>query len=228
MNQVNITLFIADSQPIFREGVKAVVANMLKFTAGINGEAGTAADLLRRMDGNLRDQVLLLDLHLPDMDGIAVIGKLRDAGYTGRILLLGMVADPKLVQRAFKAGTDGYLLKQAGPEELELALDTVWEGNTFLGKGLSTTTYRPADQKGMHHGGPDLSYDDRFVRQFALTKRELEVLKLIGKAMSNKDIASLLFISEQTASVHRKNIMRKTGVSNSVSLIKMAYDHHLL
>jgi DNA-binding NarL/FixJ family response regulator len=120
------------------------------------------------------------------------------------------------------------MLKQAGPDELEEAMETIWLGNTYLGSGLSATTYQPTDRNTTITGSMNLSYEDRFVRQYAVTKRELEVLKLIGKAMSNKEIAATLFISEQTASVHRKNIMRKTGVSNSVSLIKMAYDYHLL
>ena len=76
--------------------------------------------------------------------------------------------------------------------------------------------------------GRDQIFYDRFVRRYQLTKREFEVLKLVGQAMNNKEIAAVLYISDQTVSVHRKNIMRKLGVSNTASLIKMAYDNQLV
>jgi len=96
-------------------------------------------------------------------------------------------------------------------------------GNTFLATGLEITPKK----NGMSSTAPQ-PFEDRFLLRKKLTKREQEVLELITKALNNKEIASQLYISDQTVGVHRKNIMRKLGVRNTVNLIKFAIDHQLV
>jgi len=145
----------------------------------------------------------------------------------GLILALTMYDEAKLVKSAFKAGVDGYILKNSDPYELLRAIEEVLKGKTYIGIGVQLvgarangTTFMADKEKG--------KFEDKFIQKYNLTKREIEILKLISQAFSNKEIASELFISDQTVSVHRKNIMRKLNVSNIAGLIKIAYDNSIV
>lgn len=227
MDVSRIDVIIADNHQIFIEGIKVVMQRFQRLCCQVIGEANTgraALELMRQQPVHL----LLLDLNLPDMGGLEVISAIRSEGFGARIITLGIYDEPKIIKAAFKAGSDGYLLKTAGAAELSEAVEVVMTGMTYLGKGLSLTSETGMNARFLLEGKFSISYDDNFVKRFSLTKRELEVLKLIGKAMTNKEIAQQLYISDQTASVHRKNIMRKTGVSSTASLIKMAFENNLL
>jgi len=133
-----------------------------------------------------------------------------------------MFDDPRLVKAAFKAGADGYMLKSGSKDELFHAIEEVIEGHTYIGNGLALVEHRNGN------GSDVISPDKRFARTYGLTRREMEVMRYIGQALNNKDIAEKLFISDQTVSVHRKNIMRKLGVNNTASMIKIAFENNLV
>jgi DNA-binding NarL/FixJ family response regulator len=139
-----------------------------------------------------------------------------------RLLVLTSYDDARLVKATFKAGADGYMLKSSGKEELYRAIDDIMHGQTYVGRGVVLADQRP----GASSSGALL--ENRFARRFGLTRREMEIMQYIGQAMNNKDIAGKLFISDQTVSVHRKNIMRKLGVNNTASLIKIAFENNLV
>lgn len=228
MNVPSIDVIVADNHQIFIEGIKAVMQRFQGLHCQVVGEASTGSDALKLMRKQ-SVQLLLLDLNLPDMGGIELIHAIRQEGLAARIITMGIYEEPKIIKAAFKAGSDGYLLKTTDAAELSEAVESVMAGVTYLGRGLSFTSEANMNVRFLSAEGKlSISYDDNFVKRFSLTRRELEVLKLIGKAMSNKEIAQQLYISDQTASVHRKNIMRKTGVSSTASLIKMAFENHLL
>ena len=97
------------------------------------------------------------------------------------------------------------------------------DGRTYVGEGVELVN------NGIKPMTPEMKiYQDKFLKKYNLTKREMEILSLIAQALSNKEIASELYISDQTVSVHRKNIMRKLGVSNAAALIKIAYENDLI
>jgi len=107
------------------------------------------------------------------------------------------------------------------------AIRVILTGKTFFGKGVRLND--PFEMvNGKREKRENDPYEDRFIKKYNLTKREIEILRLITLALSNKEIAKELFISDQTVSVHRKNIMRKLGVSNTAGLIKVAYDNSLI
>ena len=112
-------------------------------------------------------------------------------------------------------------------DELWKAIGEVMEGRTFLGKGVRLNTTLEEIKRKIEDQSRFPS-EDKFIKKYNLTKRELEILKLITHALSNKEIGKVLYISDQTVSVHRKNIMRKLGVSNTAGLIKLAYDNSLV
>lgn len=221
-----VRIFIADDHQIFIEGLKTVLNEMNgDIDCQIIGEANTGNSLLKMLKGKEVD-LLLLDMNLPDMDGLEILSKIRVDKNDLKIITLTMYDESKIVKSAFKAGVDGYILKSNGVHELYEGIKEVMKGNTFMGSGVGLTN--GFTSKTVKPGRLTMSYEDRFIKKYHLTKREMEVLRLISQALSNKEIGKELFISDQTVSVHRKNIMRKLGVSNTAGLIKAAYDNSLI
>ncbi len=227
MNVPEIRILVADDHQIFIEGIKVVLERYEEIKCIVVGEAGTGNSLLK-LTGQTEADILLLDLNLPDMDGLEVMCNLKERGSSLHVIVFSVYDEPKIVKAAFKAGADAYVLKGSNYRELYEAIEAVQKGETYISKGLSFTNGTGMNSRFLQHGKLSVSFDDRFVKKFSLTKREIEVLKLVGKAMTNKEIAQELYISDQTVSVHRKNIMRKLGVSSTASLIKMAYENNLL
>jgi DNA-binding NarL/FixJ family response regulator len=221
-----ISILIADDHQIFIEGLKTVLSKGDAFQCEVVGESPTGNGLLKLMK-NTRADLLVLDMNLPDMDGIEVLSNIKEQGYDIKVITLSMYDEPKVVKAAFKAGTDAYVLKSSHIKDLFEAIEAVLRGETYMSLGLSLTNETGRNSRFMQEGRLSVSYDDRFIRKHNLSLRELEVLKLVAKAMTNKEIAKELFISDQTVSVHRKNIMRKLGVSSTASLIKLAFENNL-
>lgn len=226
MDCLNLRLLIADDHQIFIEGLKHVLSRQESIKCTVLGQAGSGSGILKLLDQQEID-LLLVDISLPDMDGLEVITKAKSLGYTFRIITMSMYNEPKIVKAAFRAGTDGYLLKSSPVSELVQGIKTVMAGDTYMSVGLSLTQPNGMNSRFIHNEKLSASYDDRIVKKFNLTKRELEVLRLVSQAKSNKEIAGDLYISDQTVSVHRKNIMRKMGVGNTASLIKIAFENNL-
>lgn len=217
---------IADDHEIFLEGLKNVLrrcARDMQFQ--IVGEAADGQELISLLKRHAAD-LLIFDLNMPEKDGLEVLQFIRHSRLGLLTLALTMYDSPKIVRSAFKAGVDGYVLKDKGIEPLFDGIREIASGNTYLCEGISLGQGMPrAKMAGRQSRYPA---NDRFVKKHSLTKRELEILQLITQALSNKEIAKTLFISDQTVSVHRKNIMRKLGVSNTAGLVKIAYDNSLV
>jgi DNA-binding NarL/FixJ family response regulator len=170
--------------------------------------------------------LLILDMNMPEIDGLGVLASLAERPVVTYKLVLCEYSSPKIVRAAIEAGADGYLLKSGAPEELHKAVAQIQSGETFLGTGVQLSKTRKVRTKARL--AERYAAADPFLKKYSLTKRELEILQLITQAMSNKEIGKMLYISDQTVSVHRKNIMRKLGVSNTAGLIKAAYDFSLV
>lgn len=222
LSMKSLNVLIADGHPIFVEGLRNVLAIPSgRFHFLLKGVLQNTTDLPEAL---VRSQIdlLLMDMNLSDSDGLKVLPVLKKAHKHLRILLFTQSDDMRLVKAAFRAGGDGLLLRSTSRDELLRAVEDVIAGKTFLGKGVTLT-------EGMAGLGKDAGLpENRFARKFGLTRREIEVMGYIGQVLSNKDIADKLYISDQTVSVHRKNIMRKLGVNNTASLIKIAFEHHLV
>lgn len=221
---MHIRTIIADDHRIFVEGLSTVLSKESDYQFDIAGIFYNGKELINEIK-RIETDLLILDLNMPEKDGLEVIKYIRGEKLTLKILVLTMYEDPKIVKTAFKQGIDGYILKDKRIDELFVAIKSLFDGETYVGEGVALSNgifVKPEQSKGM------LSFEDRFIRKHNLTKRELEILHLITQALSNKEIAKELFISDQTVSVHRKNIMRKLGVSNTAGLIKVAYDNSLV
>ena len=218
----SVKIVIADDHQLFSEGIKNLLRKSDSFNFEIIGEAATGSSLLTLLK-RISPDVLLLDLNMPEQDGLSVLEAIKGKYKEMRILALTMYDESKLVKSAFKAGVDGYMLKSSDPYELIDAISEILEGKTYVGEGVELVS----NGLGRSLLG-NKSYEDKFIKKYNLTKREIEILRLITQALSNKEIAKELYISDQTVSVHRKNIMRKLGVSNTAGLLKIAYDNSLV
>ncbi|MFT4663950.1 MAG: DNA-binding NarL/FixJ family response regulator [Polaribacter sp.] len=221
-----VKIVLADDHQLFIAGLKGLLQyqdeDVIFQVVGVANDGDQAIELLRRHNPD----VLILDLNMPDRDGLDILGTVREQFPKLRILTLTMYDDTKIVKSAFKAGVDGYALKTIGRDELINAINEVLTGRTYFGEGVRLNDPLEMIQKKLPKKADP--YEDRFIKKYNLTKREIEILRLITLALSNKEIAKELFISDQTVSVHRKNIMRKLGVSNTAGLIKVAYDNSLI
>lgn len=216
-----LNVLVADDQPIFIEGMQSILNKPGKpFSCEVKGVARTGnqlQDLLRQSPTDL----VFLDLGLSEPDGLAILPNLKKGFSTTRFLVITLQDDPRLVKAAFRAGADGYMLKTGTEDELFQAIGSVIEGNTYVGHGVPMA-------KETNGTTLKVSPDKNFARKYGLTRREIEIMRHIGQAQNNKQIGEKLFISDQTVSVHRKNIMRKLGVNSTANLIKLAYEHNLV
>ena len=221
-----VKTILADDQRIFIEGLKAVLSECSSSLFEVKAVAFNGRELIQKLRQRSAD-LLILDLNLPEKDGLEVVRYIRKEHIPIRVLALSRYSDPKIIKMAFKYGVDGYILKNKNVAELFTAVKEVLSGNTFVGEGVSFYQINSRRVNGVPVN-KTYAFQDSFVKRHHLTKRELEILRLITEAFSNKEIAKELFISDQTVSVHRKNIMRKLGVSNTAALIRTAYDNSLV
>lgn len=222
-----IRIVLVDNHQIFIEGLKVVLNDCGDLNFEIIAELNTGNGLLKYLETNEVD-LILLDMNLQDMDGLEVLNNLKVRRLEAKTITMSMYDEPKIVKSAFKAGTYGYVLKSTGITEFYHAIKMVLNEETYMSKGLSLTNTTGMHSQFMHNGKLSASFEDRFIKKYKLTKREIEVLKLVGKAMSNKEIAGELYISDQTVSVHRKNIMKKLDVNSTASLIRFAFEHNMI
>ena len=219
----SFNVLIADDQPLFVEGVQSVLSHSSggKFAYQVRGVAKTGAQVSEFLRQNPMD-LLVMDLSLSEPDGLAILPGVKKGFSNTRVLVMTLQDDPRLVKAAFRAGADGYMLKSGTKDEFFHAIEEVMDGNTFVGRGVPLASY----QNG--HSEKGTSPEKTFVRKYGLTRREIEIMRYIGQALNNKDIAEKLYISDQTVSVHRKNIMRKLHVNTTASLIKIAFENNLV
>lgn len=203
-------IFLTDDHEILLDGLKKIISDEPELSV-----VGSAPSVQETMDALTRVDVdlIITDYNLPDDDGLTLVRKLKRKYPDLKILVLSMHDEGHLVKEILKEGINGYVLKKDSHSELIDAIYAIKNGKTYLSSDINTLL-----MKGLHGEG----------EQKLLTDREREILKLISREFTNKDIAEELFISERTVETHRKNIFRKTGTNNMVGLIKYAYANNLI
>ena len=206
-------VLIIDDHPLFREGLKSLLANQNGFE--VVGEAGSAAEGLRRAK-ELRPDLILMDLSLPDKSGIEVTHTLRSLMPETRIAIISMHSKIDYITEAFRAGATGYVVKESATERLMECLETVCEGGYFIDSSLSHKVVESLMKSDTQESRvADTGYG-------ALTPREQQVMRLLAEGLSTKQIAEKLFISPKTVENHRANIMSKLDLHSAMELVRYA------
>lgn len=211
-----IRIVIAEDHKIVRQGFKAILnaaANM-----SVAAETGDGSEAVRLVE-DLEPEILIVDLSLPGLDGIEVTRQVRQRVPATRVIVLSMHADDGYVVAALRSGAWGYVLKEAGAEELLTAVEKVMDGRQYLSRALPAEEIRRLIDK------PSTKANDRYD---TLSAREREVLQLIAEGYTSPEIAEKIFISPRTVDTHRSNIIAKLGLRSVSDLIRFAVERGLI
>jgi len=204
-----VRLLIADDHPVVRDGLSGMFAADPGFA--VLGEAGDGAEAVRLAQA-LRPDVILMDLRMPEMDGVSAIAELARRGVTARVLVLTTYDTDSHVLSAIEAGATGYLLKDAPREELLRAVRAAARGEAVLSPAVAT---RLMGRVRAPDAGP-------------LSQRELEVLGLVAAGNTNREAAARLFVSEATVKTHLLHIYAKLGVGDRAAAVAEGFNRGLL
>lgn len=202
-------LLIADDHTLFNEGIKQLISDHYD----IIGQVFDGKDVLYTMLLKVPD-VILLDINLPSINGFEVAKEIKKSFETVKIIFLSMYTEPRFIEQSQQLNIDGYLLKNSTKEELIRGIDSVLKGINYYDPKLDQT------RQNLHH-------DDYFVKQFSLTPREVEIIRMIKDGLNTSEIAEKLFLGLETVKTHRKNIYYKLSITKSTELIKFALENNL-
>jgi DNA-binding NarL/FixJ family response regulator len=202
-----LKLLIADDHPLLILGVRLTVAREPRLV--VVGSVRSGADVCTEAK-RLSADVVLLDLRMPDVDGLQVLESLREELPATKVVVFSMVGDPEAIRECFRRGASGFVLKTIDPQDLASAIHQAVEGTTFYARGLP----------GIDHEAPATAA--------GLTRRELTIMRAVARGLTNEAIAKDLWVAEQTIKFHLTNAYRKIGVKNRTEAARWAFDHGLL
>jgi two-component system response regulator NreC len=212
---VKIRVLIADDHAVVRAGLRSLIKDAPDLELVGEATGGTEAiDLVEK----LRPQVLVLDISMLDIDGIAVTRRVKELYPTTNILILTVHEDEALLREAIKAGASGYIIKHAAEAELILAIRSVLRGDMYIHPTLIRTLLQEPSQPPLSRAG---QVED-------LTPREIDVLKLIVQGYTNRQVADELGISTRTVEGHRANLTEKLGIRSRVDLLRYTRERGLM
>lgn len=211
MSPANVTkVLLIDNHPLVLDGLRSILETYDHIE--VVGTAALAADGLEiavRTD----PAVVLMDINMPQMNGIDAIELFKERAPACRLLMLSMHDSREYISTSVMYGASGYILKDVSTEEIVAAIDAVAAGGTYFSAGVQEAL--------LERRNPPTQLN-------ALTTREQDVLLLVAQGTSNRDAARRLDISERTVETHRKNIKKKLGIATTAGLIRYAIDHGLI
>jgi len=218
---MTIRLLLADDHAMVRKGLQMFLSTQTDLQ--VIGEASNGQEAIERT-AELSPDMILMDLHMPVLDGIEVTKRLKQSHPDVKVIVLTSFSDEDHVLPAIRAGAKGYLLKDIEPDELVRAIRRVWQGQVELhpdaaGRLMSLLSAPETPAK------PDAQ--DPASRLSDLTRRELEVLRLIASGMSNKEIGDSLTITEKTVKTHVSHVLDKLGFADRTQAAIFAVKHGL-
>lgn len=212
-------ILIVDDHEVVRDGLRNILTSLDNIS--IAGEAGNGEDAVK-MYSSLKPDLVIMDISMPGMNGIEATRVIKEKDPDARILILTMHDNQEYLNQIIRSGAKGFILKNTDQEELLDAVKTVASGDNFFSKDISKLIIdnyiRTAKETEKNDG----------YKEVPLTKREIEILKLIASGYSNQEIANILYISYNTVDTHRKNIMHKLSIKNTAGLVRYAIEKGLI
>jgi len=214
-------ILMADDHQILLDGMKAILDGDKKYK--IVGEAHNGEEVLEILSDTEVD-VLIMDINMPKMDGIEALKEIQKLNTDLKIIILSSYDDLRLIKEVLKAGAMGYVTKNSAAEHIVTAINTVLNDEQFFDSDIQKKII------GAFPTGKSKKAErtQEGVLPVSLTGREQEILRLIALEYSSREIADQLFISINTVETHRKNLIRKLNVRNSIGLAKIALQYGLI
>ena len=208
-----IRILLVDDHKIFTEGISSLLQKEPDLTVvGQCQNAHQVKEILKSIPIDL----VILDINLGNESGLEICKYITDTYPTIRVLAMSMYDDESFITRMLKNGADGYLLKNTGGTELIKAIGTIAQGEKYYSAEITNIIMQSLNRQ---------KKQEKSIYQLRFTRREKEVLDLIAKGKTTKEIANLLSISEKTVETHRSNLLSKFDVKNVVSLLKAAIEY---
>ncbi len=211
MDKIKIAL--ADDHQLFRNGLKILLGSFNEFE--VVAEASNGNELLRALETSPSD-IVLMDISMPEMDGVEATGILSRQAPDTRVIALSMYGEEEYYYRMVDAGAKGFILKDSDITDVHDAIIAVHKGGNYFSQEL------------LYHVINRIKNREQEVKSSSLSKREKEILLKICEGLSNHEIADALFISKRTVDKHRANLLAKTGSKNTASLILYAIKNRLI
>jgi DNA-binding NarL/FixJ family response regulator len=215
---MTVRVLIVDDDALMRAGLKAVLSS--DDTIDVMGEAGDGRAAIQQARAGKPD-VVLMDVRMPDLDGISATRELLAVSPEIKVAILTTFERDEYIFGALSAGASGFLLKRTKPEELIAAIHTLAAGDSLLSPSVTTRVIE-------RMAGQPVAPSEASKRLDELTPREREVLELIGRGLSNAEIATALFIEESTVKTHVKRILMKLKLRDRVQAVILAYESGLV
>ena len=213
---MSLKIILVDDHKIFREGIKALITS--EKIANVIAEAKDGLEFLDLIENHSPD-LILMDISMPNMNGIEATKIAISQNPNLNILVLSSYSDAEYHQRMIDAGVKGFIIKDSGMDELRDAIEHVARGECYFSNDLLRNLIKRTK--------PQIT-EIEVKDEHLLSKREIEVLELICKGLSNDEIADKLFISKETVKGHRKNILAKTECCNTAALVMFAIKHEIV
>ncbi len=229
-----IQVLLADDHKLVRDGLKSLLHQKTQ-DIQVVAEAATGTQVLSQLE-TIAVDVVLMDIDMPQMNGIEATRRIREHFPQVKVLMLTMADNEQWARESMAAGAQGYLLKRGGHKELFLAIRSVHEGEEYFSSDLTKLLLRQVNASSSQAAAAAPGKEQGTSNGQAITQplsagispRELEVLQLIAQGYTNTQIGELLFNSKRTVETHRQNLLTKTGTNNTATLIRYALEHKLL
>jgi len=208
-----IKIIITDDHQLFRNGLKILLDSIPEFE--VAGEASNGLEFLELLK-NIQADITLMDINMPELDGIEATRKGLKISPTMNIIALSMYGEEDYYYKMVDAGAKGFLLKDSDISEVKEAIQTVYKGGSYFSQEL------------LHNVIQKIKHREHESKMANLSKREKEILHKICEGLSNQEIADALFISKRTVDKHRANLLGKTNSRNTASLILFAIRNKLI
>ena len=213
---MSISIFLADDHVMFREGIRLLLGTQKDME--VVGEAGNGRDAVRQAV-KLSPNIVLMDIAMPELNGIEAAGQIMEACPAIKIIILSMYSTTEHIFRALKTGAKGYILKESAGADIIKAIHTVHAGKQYVSEAVSDVIMM--DYIKVRNLIAEQSPLER------LSTREREILQLLVEGKSNSKIAEILFLSQKTVETYRSHLMQKLSITDLPGLVKFAIQHGL-